>query len=228
MFSATNVNHFKLSNIHSNNDKSKTSKQLKKSAQLVETFTRYEFSTLKSPRNNSKTTIWRFYSSKIKISRIFSRTNRMLISTKTNDDLNKNFLTIVESHEYHAIQNQKMIKNSHLTKLTENQSKYIVSLTFRRRELSTWQTKSYLNFKKSILFHKKNVDFVKVDHEKNNRINSTIESIDHFRSISHFIMKISINSNSNEFFTTNSADNIIKHCRKKSDMTNCNKKISSK
>ena len=30
----------------------------------------------------------------------------------------------------------KTIKNSHLTKLTESQSKYIVSLTFRSRELS--------------------------------------------------------------------------------------------
>ena len=54
---------------------------------------------------------------------------------------------------------KKTIENSHLTKLTKNQSKYTISLTFRRRELSMQQAKSYSNFIKFILFQQKNVDF---------------------------------------------------------------------
>ena len=49
----------------------------------------------------------------------------------------------------------KTIKNSHLTKLTKNQSKYIVSLTFRRRELSIQQAKSYLKCEKSRIVSQK-------------------------------------------------------------------------
>ena len=37
------------------------------------------------------------------------------------------------------------------------------------------------------------------------------------------IEKTLINNNNNEFFTTNFVDFVIKHCRKKSRMTNCNK-----
>ena len=44
------------------------------------------------------------------------------------------------------------IENLRSIKLTENQSKYIVSSTFRSRELSMQQTKSYSNFMKIILF----------------------------------------------------------------------------
>ena len=47
-FSMTNVNFFKFSMIHNNHDKSKTSRRLKKSAQLVETFIQNEFFTFKS------------------------------------------------------------------------------------------------------------------------------------------------------------------------------------
>ena len=39
---ATSANHFKFSTIHSSNNKPKTSKQLKKSAHLVETFMQHE------------------------------------------------------------------------------------------------------------------------------------------------------------------------------------------
>ena len=44
---------------------------------------------------------------------------------------------------------KQTIENSRLIKLTENQSKYTVSLTFRRCESSMQQAKSYLKCKRS-------------------------------------------------------------------------------
>ena len=82
-FSATNVNRFKFSIIHNNNHKSKTSKQLKKFAQLVEILTRYEFSTLKSSKNNSKTTT---------STALFIKNQNIknILKSKSNVDLDKN------------------------------------------------------------------------------------------------------------------------------------------
>ena len=77
---------FQISIIHSSIDKSKMSKRLKKFAQFVEMFIQNEFILFRS-----RETIWKqrfrsFYSlwrtSKVKISRTFSKINRMLISTK--------------------------------------------------------------------------------------------------------------------------------------------------
>ena len=54
------------------------------------------------------------------------------------------------------------------------------------------------------------------------------ERFNHLQSSSHRILNVSTSNSSNESSATCFADIIIKHCRKKSCMTTCNKKISSK
>ena len=82
-FSATNVNRFKFSITHSSNHRSRTSKQLKKFAQFVEIFTRYEFSTLKSSRNNSRATT----STALLIK---NQNIKNILKSRSNVDLDKN------------------------------------------------------------------------------------------------------------------------------------------
>ena len=89
MFSATNVNHFKLSNIHSNNDELKTIKRLKKFAKFVETLMRNKFFIFyvqviqKSFENDNFDCFVSERTSEIKISKTFSRIDRTLFTAKT-------------------------------------------------------------------------------------------------------------------------------------------------
>ena len=85
-FSATNVNHFKFSIVHSNNDRSRISRQLKKSAQFVEAFIQNEFFIFESFRNNSKASI---LIALLSLQSFKNRNSKNVLKIKANNDFNK-------------------------------------------------------------------------------------------------------------------------------------------
>ena len=198
--------------------------------QFEKTMRKQRFRSFRFQIETSKT-------SKIDQTMISIKTCQNIFVRKSHDDFNKKFFrrfkndTNAKSFDRNTILNRKMtwlryrinakqfkikkiIKNSRSIKLTEIQSKYIVSSTFRSHELSMQQTKSYSNFMKFILFHKKNVDFAKIDHEKNN--NWTNRSfLNEFTSHDTDFNNQTFSNNNIEFFATKIVDINIKHCRKK-------------
>ena len=198
-FSMTNVNRFKLSMTHSNQNMSRTSRRLKKSAQFVKAFIQNNFSTFKLSRNNSKTATSTdlFSNSNIKRQNI-----KNFFKSWSNDDFNQNWKitsmryifrskndTIAKSNECNIIQNQndkkftfdKINKKSvKIYCIVDISTTWAVNTTnkivLEFHEIHIVSTKKVLTLQKSIL--KK----------------TTIERFDHFRSSSHCIVKISINN----------------------------------
>ena len=218
LFSTTNVNYFKFSIIHNNNNKSKTSKQLKKSAHFVETFIQNKFHIFKTSKNHWKTTRkQRFRSfcfqcrnqkSKSKISKI----DQTLISIKIyrnifvkkfhdddfdNNTRSKNYTNVIQFQITTKIKNSRKI-NKKLIKIhciVDVLIAWIVNAT----------NKIVFEFHEiHIVSNKKNVNFAKIDNEKTTNVLS-----DHFRTNSHRIMKISINNQQQTITTTNFLRRII-------------------